>query len=1242
MDAAHTNLKKIALFLATALLLAAPISAQTLSVDNQTINLGSASCNNFQFVNLSETGGSVTFTYAVQYPNGQGHGEWLYATTAGTSPNGGTSTNASTIKTNVVGTAGLSLKIGINSTFTSADTAQVILTPTGGGQSPITITVNFTPNSTCSGTGSTNNGSVSVTPGTLTMTAAQGNAQTLAVTVQNLTAAPLTFYTSTPTADGWLAATSGALTNLPGNGAVTVYATATTGNLGTGNLQSAVTFTTSAGTPLTVTVTFAITAGSGSSSGTLTVNGGTTTTVTMSSTGASIPGITCVNIADSNASVNSYGDSFITSTGGSWLKVNGSTFSPQTNQSFGANCLNVEGTNVVQSLASGVYTGTIFVTASDGSTATVTVNLLVSSGAASGITVQPGLIYTFPSVAAGTTATQLQQFTITANAGITLIAATVASPPGWFSMTNLTNTGGSETFTVTANPTGLASGLYSTNITVGSTSGTTTILVVLPVGQGSGVGTPTTSVVVPTALYFANQISSSYWTGGGATQSITITGGVGTQWSSSATYATAGQSWLRFGSSGGTFDGNPATLLVDIQPSGVPASGTPYTATINIVTPSGTIPVTVSLFVSSSGVLVASPASVVFTSNNGSIPAAANVNLGATDLPYPPAAGSTPVIQVNTSTSWLTVGVTGNRITLSASPANLATGAYAGAVTITSSTYPNSPMTYPVVFVVNGGTTTAGTLTLSTSALTFNALPGGSLPASQTLTVTAANATSVTSATTEQTCTNVNWLTITPSGAFTASTTAVNIAVSVNQGTFTANTTCSGTITLTTSAGQQNVGVTMIVAPAGTSGNVTVTPSTGLTFLFTLGQSNPAAQTLHIVNATSGTAQTPFQVTVAVSSGAAGWLSTNVSAATTPYDLSVSVNPQNLNAGSTYQGTVTISPTGGTAVPMAVTFTVNGSPVVSATPTTLSFNYSIGGSNPSPATVSVSGGGAQAAFTATASSAGGWLKVTPTSDTTPNTGTRNLTVTADPTGLNAGITYSGTVTVAGTGTATGSTVINVTFTVTAPLPTITKVTNGASFATGAVAPGEIISIFADITHPIGPIQSVSLTQDQIVNGKLPTTMGGVQVVFLPNGINAPLTYVSSTQINCVVPYEVAGVVNLQIEVKYLGQASNAFVVQTAASAPGIFSGNNMGTGPAAANQYDGLTGAYLGFNSVGNPAQQANQTYPGTIVVFYVTGEGSTNAGFVTGRVTPTTSPYTLPLLAPTVLIDGQDRKSVV
>jgi uncharacterized protein (TIGR03437 family) len=427
----------------------------------------------------------------------------------------------------------------------------------------------------------------------------------------------------------------------------------------------------------------------------------------------------------------------------------------------------------------------------------------------------------------------------------------------------------------------------------------------------------------------------------------------------------------------------------------------------------------------------------------------------------------------------------------------------------------------------------------------------------------------------------------------------------------------------------------MILAAQGTGGNVTVTPAGPLSFSFTQGGANPATQTLAIANATSGTPGIAFTV-----ASSATWLTTNAtSSVTTPFNLIVTANPAGLAPSATaYTGTLTITPNGGTAVVVNVTFSVAGLPVISATPTTLSFSYLAGSSNPPTQNVQVSGAGSAATFSVSDSSSG-WLTVTPPCTasapcTTPNTGTFNLTVTANPTGLNAGTTYNGSITISGTGTATGTSMVNVSFAVTAPLPAITKVTNSASFATGPVSPGELISLFADPSgsNPIGPTPAVQLNTSNCGSPctLVPTTMGGVQVIFLPQGIAAPLLYVGATQINAVVPYEVQSALNagtsVSAEVKYLGQVSNAFVLQPTATAPGIITLNGSGAGIAAMNQYD-PSGNYQGVNSASNPAS------PGWVLVMYTTGEGSIVPSAVDGAVTASTT--VKPVAgAPSVLID--------
>jgi len=192
-------------------------------------------------------------------------------------------------------------------------------------------------------------------------------------------------------------------------------------------------------------------------------------------------------------------------------------------------------------------------------------------------------------------------------------------------------------------------------------------------------------------------------------------------------------------------------------------------------------------------------------------------------------------------------------------------------------------------------------------------------------------------------------------------------------------------------------------------------------------------------------------------------------------------------------------------------------------------------------------------------------------------------------------------------------------------PIITGITNAASASAGPIAPGEIISIYANATiNPIGPSTGVGLEVDQA--GEVSTTLGGVQVHFLPIDVYAPLTYVGAGQINAVVPYEVAGLVDGSVQVQY-GEASNAFPVQVAATAPSIFTANGTGAGQGAILNQDGH------LNGPDAPESR------GGVVVLFVTGEGQTSPPGVSGKITTlsSTPPLTpMPTAAVSALINGQ------
>jgi uncharacterized protein (TIGR03437 family) len=1253
MDAAQKNTTRIAFCLASALLSTAHLSAATpvtLSASSTTVTIGSSSCNDFQTVLVGSSDGSnQPFTVSVQYPN-NANGTWLYASV----PSSGSTSTSTPFSANT-GTTGVSLTIGLNLSIGAATpSATVVITPTNNPTAVVNITAFYTINTSCGGnTGSASNGFITITPGNIALTAGASAQASQTMTIQDTTANPMTFAVSVSPNNSWLSFTATSLT-IAGSGttAVSISGNGTkVATTGTYNGIVTVTPQSGFGSAINIPVVFTVTSGSGSGGGggTLTVNGATSSTFTTSFSEVEPinPGPQCIPIQDTSAGANYYNSLVTTSTGGSWLLANFSTngttpaiLAPGSNA-----CVTVSLNNTVAStLASGAFQGSIALTSSSGAKATITVNLYVSSGPATGVSVNPAAIFVFNNVAVGANVVQQQNFSLVAASGYGLSPASLTSSAGGFSISTPVATNNAETFTVVSNSSGLVAGVYSTTVTVastGPTNGTTTITIVLPVGQAGTTGTGTggvTSVVAPTALSFQLQQGNPTYTSEKDAQTITITGQQGTAWSASIVYG-SGSGWLTFDSPAGTavsgtFGSGPTSLVVDLLGgvTGLSPSNTAYTATINIVTPSGTQTVAVSLLVTPANVpvLLARPASAEFSSNSGTVPANQTITVVGSDNT---GSTSSPAITVGATTAtWLTATATGNSMTLSVNPSGQATGVYSATVPVTASAYPNA-VSFPVVLVVNGGGTgSTGPLTLSSTSLTYTNVVA---PISQNVNVTASAPTAVSVTSQQTTCGTSTWLQVSPT-SFSATTVNSAVTVTVNPSGINNGTTCTGVISLVTASAVQTVNVSMTVGTATGTGNVTVN-STTLSFAYTQQQSVPAAQTVTVVSA-SGSAAIPFTVATAVSGGVTNWLSTNVTSAQTPYNspgLSVTATPGSLGAG-VYQGTVTITPTGGTPVVINVTLTVTGSQTVSATPTTLSLAYQVGGTSPT-GTIQVSGGGSAAPFSATAASTGNWLVVAPTSGTTPNTGTVNLAVSIDPaqlgTLLPGSSPYTGTITVAGTSPATGSTVVNVTLTVTAPLPAITSVTNGGSFATGPVSPGEIISIFANASNPIGPATSVQLDGTTCPSPcvQVPTSMGGVQVKFLPTGDLAPLTFVSAGQINAIVPYKVAGVVNLSVEVIFLGQTSNAFPVVLASTAPGIFTVGN-GTGQAAAEEYS-PTGVF-NYNSAATPA------HAGYVLVIYMTGEGLVNPAAVTGSVTQvsqTPPPLTpQPFNAPSVLIDSQ------
>ncbi len=246
-----------------------------------------------------------------------------------------------------------------------------------------------------------------------------------------------------------------------------------------------------------------------------------------------------------------------------------------------------------------------------------------------------------------------------------------------------------------------------------------------------------------------------------------------------------------------------------------------------------------------------------------------------------------------------------------------------------------------------------------------------------------------------------------------------------------------------------------------------VTPAT-LSFLATLGSTNPAAQTFTVAPLSATTSWTA----TATTSDGAPWLSISATSGTGTGSTVVSVNTALLLAGS-YSGTVMIAFASDPRTYAQAIF-------LNLAPSTVTFAANLGGSNPPAQTLqlSIAGSGTiKGSFTASVStsSGGSWLSVSPTFG---NSGP--LTVSAAITGLAVG-TYNGTIMLTGGGFTGGNntdTYMPVLLTISTLAVTVTPATLAFSGTTG-VAPLPTQAKTVQVTASSGWSGSVAVTGSSV-------------------------------------------------------------------------------------------------------------------------------------------------------------------
>lgn len=187
------------------------------------------------------------------------------------------------------------------------------------------------------------------------------------------------------------------------------------------------------------------------------------------------------------------------------------------------------------------------------------------------------------------------------------------------------------------------------------------------------------------------------------------------------------------------------------------------------------------------------------------------------------------------------------------------------------------------------------------------------------------------------------------------------------------------------------------------------------------------------------------------------------------------------------------------------------------------------------------------------------------------------------------------------------------------------IVNAASYQSGAVAPGEIITIFGLMVLPVK-----LKTFEFEAPGLLARELAGVRVLF--DGVPAPILSIAdrdiiSGQISCIVPYRVAerSFTFVEVEIKRDNVRSHAIRVPVAEAAPGIFTVRSTGRDQGAILNQD------ASLNSASAPAGI------GSVVSIYATGEGQTDPPGEDGLVTADTLPK--PKAPVTVLIGNKEAE---
>ncbi|HYL73419.1 MAG TPA: hypothetical protein VEU96_04405, partial [Bryobacteraceae bacterium] len=207
---------------------------------------------------------------------------------------------------------------------------------------------------------------------------------------------------------------------------------------------------------------------------------------------------------------------------------------------------------------------------------------------------------------------------------------------------------------------------------------------------------------------------------------------------------------------------------------------------------------------------------------------------------------------------------------------------------------------------------------------------------------------------------------------------------------------------------------------------------------------------------------------------------------------------------------------------------------------------------------------------------------------------------------------------------------NIAFSLIAISPTAPVVSTGGIVSAGLSAPpvtklaaNAIATIFGDKFAPAGTSRVVAVSD--LINGKLPTNLGGVCVLFGTQ--RAPMFAVFPGQLNVQVP-QVTGQVAVQVVNKCdtpQAESSTAITVAVQAASPEFFYFLHNGNGHNPIAALNAVTGVYVGAPGL-LPGLLSKAVGPGDILTLFATGFGVTDPAFGPGELPGIAAQVTAPV----------------